>query len=46
MRDEMEGIFAHHTGRSVEEIRVDMDLFTLDRRFDVLIHSVSVVVGN
>jgi ATP-dependent Clp protease protease subunit len=25
MRDEMEGIFAHHTGRSVEEIRVDMD---------------------
>jgi cytidylate kinase len=25
MRDEMEGIFSHHTGRSVEEIRVDMD---------------------
>ena len=25
MRDEMEGIFSHHTGRSVEEIRLDMD---------------------
>ena len=25
MRDEMEGIFSHHTGRSVEQIRIDMD---------------------
>jgi len=25
MRDEMEGIFSHHTGRSVDEIRIDMD---------------------
>ena len=25
MRDEMEGIFSHHTGRSVDEIRLDMD---------------------
>jgi ATP-dependent Clp protease protease subunit len=25
MRDEMEGIFSHHTGRSVEDIRRDMD---------------------
>jgi ATP-dependent Clp protease protease subunit len=25
MRDEMEGIFSHHTGRSVEDIRLDMD---------------------
>jgi ATP-dependent Clp protease protease subunit len=25
MRDEMEGIFSHHTGRPVEEIRTDMD---------------------
>jgi ATP-dependent Clp protease protease subunit len=25
MRDEMEGIFAHHTGRTVEEIRNDIE---------------------
>jgi ATP-dependent Clp protease protease subunit len=25
MRDEMEGIFAHHTGRTAEEIRIDIE---------------------